>query len=354
MAVQPKNVEGLEALKNYHYRITAVGLQADEYTKTTRAIAEYSARVYGHEMKQLVLLGKEATPVAPKYPESGSEGEKAVWSKMYDQYLRKTEKYVDYKAKVFAVIWGQCDQTMKNRLESTAEYKKAEDTNDVVQLLRAIKDVAFDADDKKYPPLQAVVAWTNLVRAWQRDGEDLNDYYNRCASLVELVERTYGPIAPVKVAEKDPTYSSDQSAALERERSKMMACIFMQGANYKKYGGVMRQLKQDFVLGDQKYPESMEQAVQVLRLCEAKGPNKPKINKVSEGLTEAEESGLAAAQVPRRAKFKKGRCYNCGKIGHMAPDCPDKKDKEEQKEQHHVQFPDEPEITEDSVFDFQC
>jgi hypothetical protein len=301
-------------------------------------------------MKQLILLGKENTPVAPNYPESGSEGDKAVWSKLYDQFLQKTEKYVDYKAKVFAVIWGQCDQTMRNRLESTAEYKKAEDTNDVVQLLRVIKDVAFDADDKKYPPLQAMVAWNNLVRAWQQDGEDLTQYYNRYTSLVELVERAYGPIAPVKVAEKDPAYSSDQTAALEREKNKMLACMFMQGATRLKYGGVMRQLKQDFALGHDKYPETMEQAIQVLRLCEAKGPKKPKVNTPSEGLTEAEESGLAAAQMSNRTKYKKGLCYNCGKKGHMAPDCPDK------KEQHHVQFSDEPsrEITEDSVFDFQC
>jgi hypothetical protein len=351
MAAPSKTEEGLEALKNHQYRISAVGLQADEYTKTTRAIAEYTARVYGHEMKQLVLLGKEATPVAPTYPEKGSDGEKAVWSKMYDQYLRKTEKYVDYKAKVFTIIWGQCDRTMRNRIESTTEYKKAEDTNDVVQLLRVIKDIAFDADDKKYPPLQAAVAWSNLVRARQQDDEDLNDYYNRYSSLIELVEQTYGPFAPVTVAEKDPKYKGNEEATLERERNKMLACMFMQGASHLKYGGVMRQLKQDYALGDGKYPESMEQAVQVLRLCEAKGLKKPK-SKTSEDLTEAEESGLAAAQLPHFTKLKEGRCFKCGKKGHMAPNCPDK---EKQKGQHYVQFPDEPwrDTTEDTVFDFQ-
>ena len=41
------------------YCIASAGKQVDKYTKTTKAIAEYVGRVYGHEMKILVLQGKE-------------------------------------------------------------------------------------------------------------------------------------------------------------------------------------------------------------------------------------------------------------------------------------------------------
>jgi hypothetical protein len=156
----------------------------------------------------------------------------------------------------------------------------------------------------------------------------------------------------VKVAEKDPKYNNNKKATLEKEKNKMLACMFMQGAQYQKYGGVLKQLKQDYALGDGKYPETMEQAVQVLHLCEARGLKKPKMSKTDDGLTESERSGLAAAQMSKQQMRKQRRCFNCGKKGHFAPNCPDTN---KTMEQHHVQFQDElwRKVTEDTVFSFQ-
>ena len=206
MASDEKTGEGIASLKKWVYAISDVGKQADGYTKTTKAIADYAGRVYGHEMKQLILLGKEAELVEPVYPSSGSEGDKAIWSKRYDQYLRKKDRYDDHRAKVFTIIMGQCDKPMQNRVESMSAYEAAMSDNDVVALLRVIKDIAFDSDERKYPSMQVAIAWRNLVKAWPQDGEGLNDYYKQFQSLVELVERAYGPVAPLRVARRNGAF----------------------------------------------------------------------------------------------------------------------------------------------------
>ena len=59
-------------------------------------------------MKLLVLQLTESGPTVPTYPTNGTEEEKVIWSKEYDLYLKKHERYVDYKAKVFMIIMGQC------------------------------------------------------------------------------------------------------------------------------------------------------------------------------------------------------------------------------------------------------
>ena len=75
----------ISELKSHVYGL-ANSKQADQYTKMTKAIAEYVGRVYGHEMKVLVSLGREMEPEEPDYPtDATNEKEKAIWSKKYDR-----------------------------------------------------------------------------------------------------------------------------------------------------------------------------------------------------------------------------------------------------------------------------
>ena len=158
--------EGISTLKKHVYTISVAGKQADVYDKTTKAIGV--GRVYGHEMKRLEILGKDEPPEEPEYPEKGNEATKAIWSKRYDLYLRKADRYNEQKAKVFTIILGQCEKAMKARVETTTDYKKADHNNDVKALMLIVKDIAYDSNEKKYPPMQAAQAWMNLSRAWQQ------------------------------------------------------------------------------------------------------------------------------------------------------------------------------------------
>ena len=89
--------EGISTLKKHVYTISVAGKQADVYDRTTKAIGEYAGCVYGHEMKRLVILGKDEPPEEPEYPEKGNEATKAIWSKRYDLYLRKADRYNETK-----------------------------------------------------------------------------------------------------------------------------------------------------------------------------------------------------------------------------------------------------------------
>ena len=69
MATTKEDIKGFSVLKDHVYSLSVAGKQADGYTKTTKAIAEYVGRVYSHDMKQLVLNGTESVPVERDYPE---------------------------------------------------------------------------------------------------------------------------------------------------------------------------------------------------------------------------------------------------------------------------------------------
>eukprot|EP00977_Amphora_coffeiformis_P008241 scaffold1852_cov170-Amphora_coffeaeformis.AAC.1 len=281
-------------------------------------------------MKRLVMNGNDSAPVEPAYPEGDnpSERDKAVWSKQYDQFLREQWKYNDDKAKVFTIVYGKCDKAMKNRIESQGAYASVEATNDVVGLLQLIKDAAYNSNKKKYPPMQAAMALKRLMMMRQYDNEDVVDYYKRFSSTLEMVDRAYGEITPMVLAQRDQAYKADAEGVSRAERNKMLAYMFMDGANKKLFGYFMKNMHDDYALGNDNYPTDVETALQVLLLYQ-EGTQK----KTSKKETWVDEQvDLAFAQMTKNDKRKRGLCFKCGKKGHKEADCP-----EQQQQPQHTQ-----------------
>jgi len=265
-------------------------------------------------MKKLVLQLEESEPEEPEHPQTTADKDKAIWSKECDLCLKKRERCEDQKSKVFTIVVGQCSKPMKNRVESSSGFVEAEKASNIVKLLRTIKDIAFDSNEKKHLPLQAAHAWKELAHVWQQDQEDLVDHHKRFISMVEMVERTYGKTAPEEITKKDPECKRDKKKALDGTRNKMLASMFVDSAN-KKYCGVpMRDIGDDFALGNGHYPETIEDALQVLSLhSDQKRSIKQDRNDSND------EARVALAQADGK---KKTTCWNCGKKGHVKKDCP--------------------------------
>jgi len=57
---------------------------------------------------------------------------------------------------MLAFVLGQCDEDVKNKLQSDLKHEKIDETFDIIALLKLTKDAVHDAHDKKSPALQAV------------------------------------------------------------------------------------------------------------------------------------------------------------------------------------------------------
>ena len=306
---------GMAELKNMTYGIAgkANGQQADKYSETTKAVAQYVGRVYGREMKTLVLLGKETVRKEPEYPKKESKKDEAVWRIKMDYYLKKIEQYDENKAKVFTIIMGQCEKSMKNRVESDSCYEKMEEDNDVVALLKVIKNIAFNTSDKNYPPLQAAEAWKSLSKLYQGDTESLVDFYNRFVAMKEVVERSFGAIAPSVLAEKEPSFAKSKQKATDAARDKMLAAMFMAGADRKRFGMVLKRIMDDYAVDQRtKFPVSLEEALEVLTMKESSTVVTKKSGKGKE-----ETPVLSFAQ-----QSSKRTCWVCGSEDHVKKTCP--------------------------------
>jgi hypothetical protein len=111
-------------------------------------------------MKTLVLQEKETSFTEPTLADNPSRQQELAWGKDCDMHLRKKDKCEEHKAKVFALIYGQCDPPMKNRVDTHEDYETADQTRDVVALLRMIESLALEASEKQLPAKEALCSWT--------------------------------------------------------------------------------------------------------------------------------------------------------------------------------------------------
>ncbi len=159
-----KPIKGdIEELGNFVYTYGSRD-HCNKFWKTTDAIADYVGREYNKAMRVLVKNSKECPPEEPKEPEGKvSDVEMKQYEKKLSRYYAKLDEYTEYKAKVFVIIKGQCTLTMKNKVEGMKDYDKIEEDDDVISLLKCLKDLAFTTVDVQYEHWTVVQSLKRLM-----------------------------------------------------------------------------------------------------------------------------------------------------------------------------------------------
>jgi hypothetical protein len=191
-----------------------------------------------------------------------------MWGKDYDLHFKKKRQYEEQKAKVFEIVLGQCDETMCNRVESLeAVFQKYEEDCDVVTLMKAIQECAFNSNEKQYPPRLAAMALKQLMMMHQQEDETLVAFYKCFVEVCEQVERMYGDVIPDVIVSKDSGKEKKDVKELNA-KNKMLAILFMEGGNWG-FKPLLRDLENNFSLGAFLYPGTPAEALQVMLVYEA-------------------------------------------------------------------------------------
>ena len=103
--------------------------------------------------------------------------------------------------------------------------------------------------------------------------------------------------------------------------------MFMQGAN-KNYKSLLNGIDNDFTLGDDRYPETIEEALQVM--SEFGNHN---IKHKNQSVKREESSAVSFGQMTKAEMMSKGLCFKCGEHRHRAMECKNDKKKEEPTEE---------------------
>jgi Zinc knuckle len=277
--------------------------QADMYLRTTEAIADYVGVEYGRDMRMLVKRGKEMTFTEPEDPTSSKVISMEKYKAELNLYHKDKKLYKENKSKVFLVILGQCTQVVKSKLENDEEFEKLEIDDDVVGLLGMLKQMAFSTAGVQEPFWTMQVLLRRLTAINQGPSESVANYYRRTNANIEVMESQWGKF--------HPTMGLTDDDDKKKARDKLLAMIFLAGADKKRYGRLIEDLNNAYLAKKDNYPESIESTLTLLTHYQD-----GTIGKTVDG-----NDGQQATSFAQK-KLDKIRCYLCKKTGHYKKDCP--------------------------------
>jgi hypothetical protein len=130
-------------------------LQSDQFVKTTKEVAEYVGRTYRYGADVRLAVEKIKAPDFAKPSDPPGDASRTaihVWEKKVDEYVKK-ESYFDENMKtLYSLIWGQCTDIMRTKLESLNLFEAISSASDALALLKSIKNIVFNFQSQKYKP----------------------------------------------------------------------------------------------------------------------------------------------------------------------------------------------------------
>jgi hypothetical protein len=318
--------------------------QASDYETATEFFINYIKKTYdygndiGSSMEQLEPI--DTSSWKPKMQLSSKDdkteaSEKALEERQfeiefkadYDEYRKRLQVLENNQTKAYALLWERCAKSMKNKIESRADFDKIK--NDPINLLKAIKEHALNYQENRYSMSIILDAMRTLMSTKQKDKEILQDYTKRFRVARDVMKSHLGgPIILTKLVEAIQDYdiasNEEQKNFQDKTFNQFLAFLYLENSDKTKYGSLLVGLNTQQSLGNDQYPRTITEATNVLSnhkhdiVHTQANPKKPDGNK-SKKDKEDEDKGedeinLSFAQM-------EGKCYCCGKPGHKSPTC---------------------------------
>ncbi len=88
---------------------------------------------------------------------------------------------------------NQCSPELKNKLEGAERYEEAKETNDIIELLKMIRNYCCQFNTLNDEYMLIVGAFKNLFFFWQKPDQANADYHKDFMALVKVIEEYGGP-----------------------------------------------------------------------------------------------------------------------------------------------------------------
>ena len=125
-----------------------------------------------------------------------------------------------------------------------------------------------------------------------------------------------------KAAKQSKTLSDKEARIVVR--NKLLAVGLIKSASRKRYGGLIKTIREQFALGSENYPDTLEKAFTLLntyeRLNPIKKPAKKEVSDPNNSRKYAQKDMVPGVDGKIMADKV---CYRCNKPGHIRPNCPE-------------------------------
>jgi hypothetical protein len=297
--------------------------QSGNFEGTIDHLANYVGSKYEHggEIRNLIenltpffLVQPTDLPTTP----APTPTETKIWELKITAYVKKDQKIEDNVRKVYSLIWGQCTDFMKSKLETIPNFQAISDSQDVLELLKEMKGFIYKFDNENYTAQSLVEAMDKLHHLYQGKYMTNSQFLEQFKSMVAVIEHYGGSVGKnpkmeqqelveITNAEYDPitVYSAVVKKAAEKAaKERALACMFLNRAYQIKYLDMVTDLHNDYVKGNDSYPATLKDAYALLTNWRPKFESKPIVAQY--GTSFAEQSPVVVWYVGDVVKKESG------------------------------------------------
>ena len=169
--------------------------------------------------------------------------------------------------RVFALILGQCSDTIKNRIRSDQQWVTIDAKCDVIRLLTLIRDSLHQNAANLDKTHAMIEADERLNRFRQGDRMTVYEYREKLKSLIDIYAAMGGEpgTTETRISEfMDKLSTNNRQIAKEVARDHYLGMMLIIKADRKRYGGLIANLKNLHNQNIQGYPTNSQQAYQML------------------------------------------------------------------------------------------
>ena len=276
-------------LKGYIYEVRGSGSNADDFTKTTREIAEWIARNYedgGADICNSIdpdKLAFDPFPAIVPPAATATAVELKLWEFDIKQRYHEELKRKQLSNLAYATVLGQCSRAVRDRLEASNRWAAISTSNDVIALLKLIRSSLFSGATTRHT-LHALQDAQDKFYAFRQTEKMTNaDYLAQFKNLYDAMTAlgsdngiTFNPPIEFLMHAVDPDNPTPDELAIARTRAsdEYLGVQLVRRSDPTRYGAMMAGLKNDFTLGVDKYPKTLTDAYDAILHFEAP-VNKP-------------------------------------------------------------------------------
>jgi hypothetical protein len=217
-----------------------------QFQEQREALADYCKQELDSSIAWHLVLGREMAPTEPTEPTGNpSKVVLAKYNTTLKHYLDKNDEYINLKGLVFGTVKRQCDPLVKSRLTTASDFAQIEANGDVVELMERIRTIVNKQVNGQYPPWQLAEDMRLLFSFKMHPSDSIHAHAAKWKELLKNVTSRWGDFGPVKL-------EAAQSSA--EERGKLQACLFLATLDRGRYGHVVQELNNDYLISQKVTP----------------------------------------------------------------------------------------------------
>jgi hypothetical protein len=154
---------------------------SQQFIRTKQELETYVGRNFREYTSELVQAVRDMCLVDPTEPEipDGAVGWAAQekWKRADKEYHKRLKAYVDFRAGLYQIVWGQCTVALRTKLESLQEFDKA--FQDGIALLRLLQTVVHTFEKRANQFYEVSRMKESYYTLKQGQSETLHNYHKR-------------------------------------------------------------------------------------------------------------------------------------------------------------------------------